>query len=129
MLTENGWQVVHNIINDLLLNQTIFAERNAATVIKDKFSRFGTKQSRNLLQSLGLTKFEIPLDSRITKWLNDFGFPIKLYSTALSDEDYYNFILDEFQKISKAIGVYPCVLDAVIFSSFDDEWTEDKLVW
>jgi hypothetical protein len=31
-----------------------------------------------LLQGLGLTKYEIHIDSRITGWLNEFGLPVAL---------------------------------------------------
>lgn len=81
-----------------------------------------------MLQSLGLTRFEIPLDSRIIKWLTTYGFPIKLSSLALSDKNYYNFVLNGFQKICEVCEIYPCAMDAAIFSSFDEEWPEDKLV-
>lgn len=97
-LNSVGWQVVHNIINDLSINQTILAERKAATGIKDNLCGFGPKQARNLLQALGLTKFEIPIDSRITKWLNDFGFPLKLSATGLSDENYTILYWMDFRK-------------------------------
>jgi predicted phosphoribosyltransferase len=32
--------------------------------------RIGSKQSRNFVQILGLTRYGIPLDSRITRFLN-----------------------------------------------------------
>src|SRR4051794_37056495 len=58
-------------------------ERNAARFIDDHYQGFGPKQSRNLLQGLGLSRFDVPIDSRITKWLNEFGFPVKLTVSAL----------------------------------------------
>lgn len=122
-----GLCIINGIVEDMINNQTIETERKCSEIIIDNLKGFGPKQSRNLLQSLGLTKYEIPVDSRITKWLMDFGFPIKLSATALSDKNYYNFVLDGFQKICEASGVFPCVLDAAIFSSFDEEWPEDKL--
>jgi hypothetical protein len=128
-LKKGGWNTINEIVKHLSDNQIINVERESAKVIIDNLRGFGPKQSRNLLQSLGLTKFEIPIDSRITKWLNRFGFPIKLSATALGDENYYNFVQDGFQKICEACDIFPCVMDAVIFSSFDEEWPEDKLVW
>ena len=128
-LEAGGWSIINGIVEDMTNNQTIEVERKCAEIIIDNLKGFGPKQSRNLLQSLGLTKYEIPIDSRIIKWLTAFGFPIKLSATALSDKNYYNFVLDGFQKICEASGVLPCVMDAAIFSSFDEEWPEDKLVW
>ena len=118
------------VLNDLRRNQTAASDRKAAAFIDDNFEGFGPKQSRNLLQSLGLSRYEIPIDSRITKWLNDFGFPVRLSATGLSDRNYYNFVSSGFQQLCKEAKVLPCVLDAAIFSSFDaDSWTEENIVW
>jgi hypothetical protein len=79
---------------------------------------------------LGLSRFEIPIDSRITKWLNSFGSPVRLTANAVADPAYYDFVSDGFQRLSEACEIVPCVLDAAIFSSFDgDGWTEENLVW
>jgi hypothetical protein len=128
-LENGGWDTINEMVKQLSGNQTMDMERKSAKIIIDNLKGFGPKQSRNLLQALGLTKFEIPIDSRITKWLTTFGFPIKLSATALADENYYNFVQDGFQKICEACDIFPCVMDAVIFSSFDEEWPKDKLVW
>jgi thermostable 8-oxoguanine DNA glycosylase len=128
-LENGGWDTINKMVKHLRDNQTVVTERTSAKVIMDNLKGFGPKQSRNLLQALGLTKFETPIDSRITKWLTKFGFPIKLSATALADENYYNFVQDGFQKICKVCDIFPCVMDAAIFSSFDEEWPEDKLAW
>lgn len=105
-------------------------ECEAAEFVDDHLKGFGPKQSRNLLQWLGLTKYEIPLDSRITKWLNEFGFPVRLSAGALSDRNYYNFVSDGVQALCAQSDIYPCVLDAAIFTSYDQvEWTADNMVY
>ncbi len=128
-LESGGWQRIFRIVDSLEDNEKIEIERESAEFIDDHLKGFGPKQARNLLQSLGLTKYEIPVDSRIIKWLNEFGFPIKLSSAGLNDKNYYNFILDGLQQLCQRSGVYPCVLDAAIFSSFDTDWSEDRLIW
>ena len=128
-LEGGGWTVIRKIGSDLKEKQGRDAEREAATIIMGSLKGFGPKQSRNLLQALGLTRYEIPIDSRITKWLNHFGFPIRLSAGALADPNYYNFVLDGFQKLCEAVNIYPCVMDAAIFASSDTDWPEDKLVW
>jgi len=128
-LENGGWERIFHMVDSLENNESMEVERKSAEYIDDKLTGFGPKQARNLLQSLGLTRYEIPVDSRIIKWLNDFGFPIKLSSAGLTDKNYYNFIQDGLQQLCERSGVYPCVLDAVIFSSFDSEWPEHKLVW
>lgn len=104
-------------------------ERAAAEFIRTNFKGFGPKQSRNLLQWLGLSLYEIPLDSRIAKWLNAFGFPVQLSAAALSDPSYYNLISDGFQQLCAQSDLVPCLLDAAIFTSFDnDGWTTENIV-
>jgi hypothetical protein len=135
-LKNGGWQEIEAIAERLLGNRKRspkfddkYIERKASKIVMDGFKGFGPKQSRNLWQSLGLTRFEIPIDSRITKWWNANGFPVKISPGGLSDENYYNFVMDGIQELCKASEVYPCVLDAAIFASFDQEWPEDKLIW
>ena len=135
-LKNGGWQEIVAIAKVLVENRRRspqlddkYIERKAAKIAIDKLKGFGPKQSRNLWQSLGHTRFEIPIDSRITKWFNKNGFPVRLSAGALSDENYYNFVMDGIQETCKESVVYPCVLDAAIFASFDQEWPEDKLIW
>ena len=83
-----------------------------------------------MLQWTGLSCYEIPIDSRITRWLNDFGFPFKITTKALSDRNYFNLVSDGFQKLSEASEIKPCVLDAAIFASFDrGDWTEENMTY
>lgn len=104
-------------------------ERDVAAYI-DKFAGFGPKQSRNLLQALGLTRYEIPIDSRITDWLNEFGFPVRLSVTALADGNYYDFVSEGIQALCAKADVFPCILDAAIFALKDgDAWTEANTVY
>jgi hypothetical protein len=129
-LEKDSWQQTLDTLGNLRTNKAAGPEREAADFIDDSFAGFGPKQARNLLQSLGLTRHEIPIDSRITKWLNKFGFPVPLSASALADSNYYCFVLDGFQALCLACEVAPCVLDAAIFTSFDGGgWTEENIVW
>jgi hypothetical protein len=114
-----GWEHVFGILTRLDGNTTPREEREAANAIDDALKGFGPKQSRNLLQWLGYTRYEIPVDSRITKWLNEFGFPVKLTAAALQDVNYYCFILDGIQQLCASGDVYPCVFDAAVFASYN----------
>ena len=126
---ETYWKEISGRLNELRTKQNIRTERKTAGYFKEKLKGIGPKQSRNLLQTMGLTRYEIPIDSRITKWLNSFGFPVKLTSQVLSDENYYNFISDGIQHLCRKSNICPCILDAAIFSSFDeDEWTEKNII-
>ena len=77
-LEGGGWEATLELLERVRLTPSPEAERDAARFVDEKFKGFGPKQSRNLLQGLGLSRYEVPIDSRITKWLNEFGFPIWL---------------------------------------------------
>jgi hypothetical protein len=127
-LENGGWRTTFEELEKVRLNPGRETERHAARFVDERFKGFGPKQSRNLLQWLGLSCFEIPIDSRITKWLNQIGFPMRLTANALSDRSYFEFVSDGFQELAKACGIIPCVLDAAIFASFDsDGWTENNV--
>jgi hypothetical protein len=129
-LQANNWEIIDTFKEKLDGQQTKMVEREIADYLDDLLKGFGPKQSRNFLQGLGLTKYEIPIDSRITNWLNDFGFPITLTSTPLQDKGYYHFVSDGIQSLCNQADIYPCILDAVIFSSFDDgEWTNENAIY
>ena len=126
---DDNWRIIQELENLKNIDSKT-EERKLADRINDIFDGFGPKQSRNFLQSLGLTKYEIPIDSRITNWLNRFGFPVTLTSSPLGDKGYYHFVLDGIQELCIKAQIYPCLLDAAIFSSFDnDEWTEENIMY
>jgi hypothetical protein len=129
-LKNNNWEIVNDFTNKLDGNASKEIERAIADNLQDTFIGFGPKQSRNILQSLGLTKYEIPIDSRITDWLNDFGFPIRLSAASLQDKEYYHFVSDGIQVLCSHAEIYPCVLDAAIFSSYDNnKWTTENIIY
>jgi hypothetical protein len=130
LLEQGLWERTLPALDTLRMDHAISAEREVAEFIDSTFHGFGPKQARNLLQSLGLTRHEIPIDSRITKWLNEFGFPVRLSASALADPNYYAFVMEGFQALCQACGVVPCVLDAAIFASFGGGgWTEENIIW
>lgn len=119
---EGLWGPTLEKLNKLCMNQPISVERETADFIQKHFREFGPKQSRNLLQGqgLGLTRYEIPLDRRVIQWFNNsFDFPVRLSGKPLADRDYYVFVLDGIQQLCEQSGVYPCLLDAAIFVSFN----------
>jgi N-glycosylase/DNA lyase len=129
-LENGGREQTFEILEIVRLQATHESERHAAIFIDVHFPGFGPKQSRNLLQGLGLSRFEVPIDSRITKWLNEFGFPIKLSANGLADPNYFQFVSEGFQQLSESCGIVPCLLDAAIFSSYDDgNWTAENVTW
>jgi len=133
---NEDWNKTKEIVDELSMLRKqnpdvehVRIERKAAHFIQDNFLGFGPKQSRNFWQTLGLTRFEIPIDSRITKWLNKNGFPVELSATTLSDINYYEFVMTGLQEICMKCDVLPCIFDAAVFASYEKEWPEDEDVW
>jgi hypothetical protein len=114
------WSAFRADLENLSSRRGYAPEREQAVWLANNFAGLGPKQSRNFLQALGLTRYEIPIDSRITKWLrNDFEFPLAVGAAPLSDPHYYGFVNDAIRELCKKVGTYPCVLDAVLFSRVD----------
>jgi N-glycosylase/DNA lyase len=116
----------------------IAEERDVANYIAAVFSGIGPKQARNILQALGLTRFEIPIDSRVGEWLQtklQFPLPIKEGDQGaainhVSGPRYYEVVMDAIQELCRAADEFPCVLDAAIFSEGDEHsWTPEQLVY
>jgi hypothetical protein len=127
-LEKGLWTDLLYKLNQLRKKTSPALENKIANFIDKQLQGFGPKQSRNFLQWLGLTRYEIPIDSRITKWLNEFGFPVVLSAAALGDRNYYHFVSDGIQQLCSASDIYPCILDAAIFASFDgNSWTKDNV--
>ena len=126
-IVGNNWLILKKITEeDTNLDEKQW-ERYLVEIMQQEIKGFGPKQSRNFLQILGITKYEIPIDSRITDWLNRYNFPIHLIASGLADPYYYQFISDGIQQLCEQVGILPCILDAAIFSSYDkEEWTEEN---
>lgn len=109
---------------------SIAQERGVARYLAGCVAGFGPKQARNFLQILGLSRWVVPLDSRFIKWLKRFDFPVAPSSFALSDDGYYEFVEDGVVELCSRAGIFPCVLDAAMFASFDtEEWTPEMALW
>jgi len=98
-------------------------ERDAARAIAGRplgLKGAGAKQARNIWQCMGVTQFEIPLDSRVCNWANSLtpALPIdakRLYRSV----PYYEEVMSRIQALCQAAGKLPCDFDAAVFSSFD----------
>ena len=114
-LEDGWWPEFMSTLRTLDRPHEKMDERRAAHIIDYSLKGFGPKQARNLLQWLGLTQHETPLDSRVVKWLKSFGLP----APDLGKADSYDDAMDRFQQIAAAADISPCLLDAAIFTSFD----------
>ena len=119
-LKDGEWKILIEQLSTLKSNTTIGKEQKVAAYLQSrKYPGIGPKQSRNFIQWVGLSRYEIPLDSRVLKKLKEMGCTFVPRSTALSDETVYRFVQCGLQQIADELDIYPCMLDACIFSSFD----------
>jgi hypothetical protein len=122
-LENNGWEQIRWHYSALAQQRSrppkkedVRAEREAARFVDRKLAGFGPKQSRNLWQILGLTRFEIPIDRRVRRWINK-NLSISVQMEELWQAAPYEAVLDFLQAAClKADKILPCVLDAVLFS-------------
>jgi len=120
MLKAGEWKVLLRHLQTLESNTTKGKEQKVAQYLRSKkYPGLGPKQARNYIQWVGLSRYEVPLDSRVLKKLEELGSTFIPRATALSDETVYRFVQDGIQQIAAALEIYPCILDACIFSSFD----------
>ena len=122
-LKARGWSELDALLSPLRkAPQSKEMERVCATGVDRLLKGFGPKQSRNLLQWLGLTQHEIPIDSRVIKWLRELGNSDSLHllsSAALGETKYYCCIMDTIQALCAEAEVLPCIFDASVFASFE----------
>lgn len=118
------WDRTQARLDDIRTKQDRLSERRAADFLEAHFDGVGPKQARNVLQCLGLIRYEIPIDSRIQNWLESLGLVVE-YKLSGSQ---YSLVMDDIIELCDLCNVIPCVLDACVFNSVDgDGWTEDKV--
>lgn len=118
-LEETDWKLLKTIkeLTKQKGNKALEREICNEIVSNKDFKGLGPKQSRNLLQMLGLTIYEIPIDSRITDWINaNELFPFRLNSKGLSDIEFYCFLNDAIIELCEKAKTKPCLFDAAVFS-------------
>lgn len=126
-LEEGFWLPFLQSVEQLNTADSPSLEREVAHMLALNLAGIGPKQSRNLLQWLGVTKHEIPVDSRITKWLNRYLLQEHLSADLLVNASYYDMVSDGLQALCRRANLYPCLLDAAIFASFDGGWSESDI--
>ncbi len=115
-LVETNWDLETEIKLSLEKELTKKDERNLADRVDRSFKGFGSKEARSFLLALGVTRYEIPIDNKLIRWLENFDFPIRFTKAALQDILFYHFISDGIQKLCEVSEIYPCVLYTSILS-------------
>lgn len=97
-------------------SRTLERERSFAMKLKESFVGIGSKQSRNWLQSAGLSRFVLPLDSRWGRIMSENDLALKAAVRGLaSNESSYRLLEQALVSHSVQNGIFPCMLDAAVF--------------
>jgi thermostable 8-oxoguanine DNA glycosylase len=115
-LEENDWGLESELNRSIDHELSKSDERKLADIVDRSFKGFGSKEARSFLLALGVTKYEIPIDYKLIKWLENFGFPLKFSKTALQDILFYHFVSDGIQRLCEISEIYPSVLYTSILS-------------
>lgn len=120
VLEAGEWKQLIAQLRTLRSYTTKAKERAVAQYLQaGHFPGIGPKQSRNYIQWLGLSRYEIPIDSRMLKTLKRLACNFVPSSNALGDENVYVFLQEAVQEIAAHFNMYPCVLDACVFANAD----------
>ncbi len=122
-LLESGeWNILIEKLESLNKDHTKQEEIQVVQYLHSGlYPGLGLKQSRNFIQWLGLSVFEIPIDSRELKVLKKCKFNFVPGASALQDEVTYLFLESGIQKACELLDIKPCILDACFFASFEKE--------
>jgi hypothetical protein len=118
-LENDGWENLLSMLKLAIPDTNQEVERKIAEYISDKFKGIGLKQSRNWIQWLGISRYEIPIDSRTLRLLKQMNCDFVPDGGSLCDKNVYYLVQDGLQAVAKRLNISPCILDACIFSSFD----------
>ncbi|PKQ63159.1 hypothetical protein BZG02_10385 [Labilibaculum filiforme] len=127
-LLQSNWEIMVELEKCSAEDYTVAQERELADYIDKVFKGFGSIQARSFLQTLGLTKYEIPITPQFIGWLKNFGFPILFSPIALQDKSFYHFISNGIQLLCEKANIYPCLLDATVFSSKDTKAWKSSII-
>lgn len=124
-LENGGWAELEHWVDKLLEQQEskpsdspFILERQAAIHLQEHYKGFGPKQSRNFWQSLGLTRYEIPIDSRVLRWSRK-KLNLRLPMSGLANEEFYELVADAYRELCERADVLPCVFDGAVFSLYE----------
>lgn len=117
-LEETEWELEKILTDGIARLLPRQEERELADAIDQWFKGFGSKEARYFLQTLGITRYEIPVDAPVIAWMREFGFPVLFDGTALQDKSFYHLITDGIQILCDEAEVFPCVLHAAITANF-----------
>lgn len=131
LFTDGGWKRLQPSVQELTAlmaspgqwdERALAVERLACKRVAELgLKGIGNKQCRNWLMNARLLRYELPLDSRVLKFLKPIMTTLPLEQDLLFYESYYLFVEDLVHALCRQAGLLPCVADAVMFLSADGD--------
>lgn len=116
-IKKQGEEKILKTINSCEVGNSTSEEKTC--VFLQKLKGIGPKQSRNILQYLGRSHHQVPIDSSVLKQLENSG--IDITGAKLDKERDYQEVQNAIWQISKELKVLPYVLDAIGFIDRADD--------
>lgn len=119
---NDHWKTIKSAFKDLMKGTpNLTKEREVANQLQTYFKGIGLKQSRNILQSLHLSRYMIPLDSKVMGILKSMNNGKSLVGTiALQDQIIYIEVENTINDLCEDLKVLPCYFDGVLFYHTDE---------
>lgn len=127
-ILNEKWNEIKKHLETIKDETTLEKERKVADYIRITFqgNQIKFKQSRNIIQMMGLSQYVVPLDSRVMGILQEHG-GIKMpgQKHPLNSNCGYCDIEDQVNELCAALGVKPCIFDACAFASKEQDFLEN----
>lgn len=126
-ILQEKWEEIKKYLETIRSSTTLEKEREVADYLRKTFkgNQIGLKQSRNIIQMLGLSQYVIPLDSRVMKVLKANGGikepaqkkPLQSRAGYCAIEDQINDLCAKLNGQCGNFVVKPCNFDICAFIS------------
>lgn len=120
-ILDKNWKETEKFLETLRYDTTLKKERDVAKYL-ELYTQIGLKQSRNIIQMLGLSRYVVPLDRRMNTTINEYGgIEMPKQADPYSSKYGYADIENQINTLCAELNIYPCFFDACVFWSKDDE--------
>ncbi|MDE7371181.1 MAG: hypothetical protein K2N07_05480 [Desulfovibrio sp.] len=126
-ILQEKWKEIKKHLETLLNTTSLEKEREVADYLRETFkgNQIGLKQSRNIIQMLGISQYVIPLDSRVMKVLEANGGirepkqkkPLQSRAGYYDIEEQINELCEHLNGQCGDFVVKPCNFDICAFIS------------
>lgn len=124
-ILQKNWIDIKKCLETIHFNTSLKKEREVADYIRESFMGIGFKESRNIIQMMGLSQYVIPLDSRVMKVLStNGGIEMPKQKKPLKSQYGYCAIEDQINELCEMLNghcgnfiVKPCNFDICAFIS------------